>query len=438
MSVTTEAADIRSDLDYLYSLNGRGIKPGLERVQKLLNELGNPQEHLKIIHVAGTNGKGSTCAIIASLLRSAGLRVGLYTSPHLLRFNERIRIADNEISNREIAEFIRLRRIAIDRLDCSFFEATTAMAFEYFKRHNVDFVVLETGMGGRFDATNVARPVVTVITPVARDHQEFLGRRLAQIAFEKAGIAKSGVPCVIARQAPRLEKILSDEIQKRGGKVFYAKELCQITSARQFPDRQEVNLRIDKYSVRKVRFPLVGSHQLINLQTALAAVALIEELSLNANLLQNGIARVSWPGRLQILQHKPFVFYDVGHNQHGIRQIVRTLVKLFPGRPIHLMLALGSQKKFDRIGRIIRPLNGEIFITEIPGHSSVTAALIAQNIRTVIDPARVHIELNAVNLLNILIGKLRPDEILLIIGSHYLAPAVLPFFQDDLHLKNYI
>jgi len=438
MPITTKAAGIRSDLDYLYSLNGRGIKPGLERVKKLLNELGNPQEHLKIIHVAGTNGKGSTCAIIASLLRSAGLRVGLYTSPHLLRFNERIRIADNEISNREIAEFIRLRRIAIDRLECSFFEATTAMAFEYFKQHNVDFVVLETGMGGRFDATNVARPIVTVITPVARDHQEFLGRRLAQIAFEKAGIAKSGVPCVIARQAPRLEKILSDEIQKRGGNVFYAKEMCQITSARQFPDRQEVNLRIDKYSVRKVRFPLVGSHQLINLQTALAAVALIEELSLSANLLQTGIARVSWPGRLQILQHKPFVFYDVGHNQHAIRQIVRTLVKLFPGRPIHLLLALGSQKKFGRIGRIVRPLNGEIFITEIAGHPSVTAALIAQNIRTVIDPARVHIELNAVNLLNILMGKLRPDEILLIIGSHYLAPAVLPFFQDDLHLKNYI
>lgn len=423
---------IQADLDYLYSLNGRGIKPGLERIQKLIAELGDPQNCLKIIHVAGTNGKGSTCAIIASILRAAGLRVGLYTSPHLLRFNERIRIDEAEIKDTDIAAFTRRWRPLIDRYDCSFFEATTAMAFDHFQNAKVDFVVLETGMGGRFDATNVVRPEVTVITPIARDHQEFLGTRLKQIAFEKAGIAKAGVPCVVARQTLRVGKFLADEIQPRGSRLFWAAEHCHIITTRQYPDFQELNLIVGNITIAGVRFPLIGTHQLINLQTALTAATLIKDLKITETILRDGIAAVTWPGRLQILSKKPLVYYDVGHNQHGIRSAVSTLKKQFPGRPIHLMLALGNQKKFDRVGNIIRPLGGEIYVTEIPQHPSVPAELIAKNIRTVVAPDRVFINPDAVKILNHLSARLKSGDMLLIIGSHYLAPAVLPFFRTDL------
>ena len=194
MKSSREAADLRADLSYLYSLNNRGIKPGLSRIQKLLAAIGNPQNAYKIVHIAGTNGKGSTCAIIASILRSAGLRVGLYTSPHLLRFNERIRVDDLEIGDRQIAQFIRHWRKTIDELDCSFFEATTALAFDYFKKQKAEYVVLETGMGGRFDATNVVQPEVTVITPVARDHRSFLAGVYIRLLLKKPALLKAALP----------------------------------------------------------------------------------------------------------------------------------------------------------------------------------------------------------------------------------------------------
>jgi len=424
-------ADLQPDLNYLYALNTRGIKPGLERIQKLLTALDNPQYNYKVIHVAGTNGKGSTCAVIASILRLGGYKVGLYTSPHLLDFNERIRVNNREISDQEIALFIRRWRKLIDKLDCSFFEATSAMAFDHFKKKKVDYAVLETGMGGRFDATNVVRPEVTVITPIARDHQEFLGRRLTQIAFEKAGIVKKNVPCVVARQAARIYKYLSAEISVHGGHLYYAPECCLISAVQSFPDHQNLRLSIDNLTVEILSLPLIGAHQLVNLQAAVTAVTLIKNITLNAEILRNGIAAAVWPGRLQILHQRPLIYYDVGHNQHGIRQAVRTLARTFPNRPIHLLLALGNQKKYDRLGKIVRSLNGRVYLTEIPNHPSVSAEKLARVIKNGNPSSQIFIEKKLSVLLNTLIHKLKTDEVLLIIGSHYLAPVVLPFYAGS-------
>ncbi|MFH1212527.1 MAG: folylpolyglutamate synthase/dihydrofolate synthase family protein [Candidatus Neomarinimicrobiota bacterium] len=423
--------NVQPELGYLYSLTDRGIKPGLERIQKLLAGLDNPQNSYKTIHVAGTNGKGSTSVIIAGILRAAGFRVGLYTSPHLIRFNERIRVDSQLIGDDYIVRFLQLWRVLIDRFDCSFFEATTALAMDFFRSAKVDYAIMETGMGGRFDATNVGRPEVSVITPIGRDHQEFLGTRLAQIAFEKAGIAKEGVPCVLAKQTPRIHTFLTKEVRLRGASPFYAPELCRTSITGQFPDHQELNLTVGDLVVAAVRFPLIGAHQLVNLQAAVTAVSLLKPVCFNREILTGGIGAVVWPGRLQILRQKPLIYYDVGHNQHGIRQAVRTLVKLFPGQSIHVMLALGSQKKFERIGEILRPLNGEVFLTEIPGHPSLAAERLGHNIRQTISPSRLHIEKNPQRFLTDLTARLEPDEILLIIGSHYLGPSVLPFFSGN-------
>ena len=325
---SSDAADLRPILSYLYSLNGRGIKPGLERIQKLLDAIGNPQNAYKVIHVAGTNGKGSTCAIMANVLQAAGYRVGLYTSPHLLIFNERIRINGQKIPDAEIALFTERWRKLIDELNCSFFEATTAMALDYFKKNKVDHAVLETGMGGRFDATNVTLPEVAVITPIGRDHQEFLGRRLAQIAYEKAGIVKSGIPCIVARQTPRVLNFLSKEINCRGGDFYYAPEQCQITNIQRFPERQVLSLIVNNLKIDTVKFPLIGDHQLINLQAAVSALKRVKSLEISPKVLRDGISGVVWPGRLHILSHKPLIYFDVGHNQHGIRQVVKALKQI--------------------------------------------------------------------------------------------------------------
>ncbi|HRU45550.1 MAG TPA: folylpolyglutamate synthase/dihydrofolate synthase family protein [Candidatus Marinimicrobia bacterium] len=429
---SSDAADLRPILSYLYSLNGRGIKPGLERIQKLLDAIGNPQNAYKVIHVAGTNGKGSTCAIMANILQTAGYRVGLYTSPHLLNFNERIRINGQKIPDAEIALFTERWRKLIDELNCSFFEATTAMALDYFKKNKVDYAVLETGMGGRFDATNVTLPEVTVITPIGRDHQEFLGRRLAQIAYEKAGIVKSGIPCIVARQTPRVLNFLSKEINCRGGDFYYAPEQCQITNIQRFPERQVLSLIVNNLKIDTVKFPLIGDHQLINLQAAVSALKRVKSLEISPKVLRDGISGVVWPGRLQILSHKPLIYFDVGHNQHGIRQVVKALKQIFPTQPVHLVLALGSVKKYDRIGKIIQPLGGDIYLTEIPDHPSVSAEILADVIRKQIPSRLIYVDNKLERLLNFFESQIKPDEILLIAGSHYLAPQVLPFYGVSL------
>ncbi|MBU4443533.1 bifunctional folylpolyglutamate synthase/dihydrofolate synthase, partial [bacterium] len=179
-------SSIHQDLQYLYALDEKGIKPGLKRVLLFLDRIGNPQKKIRTIHVAGTNGKGSICAIIASILQAAGYKVGLYTSPHLIRFNERIRVDNEKISDKEIVSFLHNHRSLVDEIDTTFFETTTAMAFDHFRRRKVDIAVLETGLGGQFDATNVVTPLLSVITPIGKDHEEFLGNTLAKITREKA------------------------------------------------------------------------------------------------------------------------------------------------------------------------------------------------------------------------------------------------------------
>jgi len=205
------ATEISDSLAYLYALQRRGMRPGLERIQQLVAYLNDPQQYYPIIHVAGTNGKGTTCALISAVFAQAGLRVGLYTSPHLVRFNERIRISGTPIDNRAIKSFLNLHRAVIDKSKATFFEATTALALDYFARQQVDIAVLEVGLGGRFDATNIVRPQLTIITALARDHEQYLGHTLKTIAFEKAGIIKQNKPVVVGEYDPRTAEIFREK-----------------------------------------------------------------------------------------------------------------------------------------------------------------------------------------------------------------------------------
>ncbi|MCK4716038.1 MAG: bifunctional folylpolyglutamate synthase/dihydrofolate synthase, partial [Candidatus Marinimicrobia bacterium] len=280
---------IHQDLQYLYALDGKGIKPGLKRVLLFLDRIGNPQKKIRTIHVAGTNGKGSTCAIIASILQAAGYKVGLYTSPHLIRFNERIRVDNEKISDEEIVSFLHNHRPLIDEIDTTFFETTTAIAFDHFRRRKVDIAIIETGLGGRFDATNVVTPLLSVITPIGKDHEEFLGNTLAKITREKAGIIKTGVPCLAARQRPGVKQILKNYARDKSSVFHYAPDLCRVSGVDRQIDGQEVNIKCDGLRLNGVTLPLIGDHQVSNLQTAVSVVRLIPGFRIPPETIQKGV-----------------------------------------------------------------------------------------------------------------------------------------------------
>lgn len=420
------------DLAYLYALNGKGIKLGLSRIRRLLDEIGNPQRQLRTIHVAGTNGKGSTCAIIASILQAYGYRVGLFTSPHLVRFNERIRIDSRKIGDETLARLMREIRPLTEKLDTTFFETTTAMALRYFRDQKVDYAVLETGLGGRFDATNIVVPILSVITPIGKDHEQQLGATLRQITYEKAGIIKADVACISARQRPGVRKILQEAATRNGSPFIYGPEHIHLKTRGITIDRQVLDIDIDKGRLKAVRYPLIGSHQQQNLQTALAAVTLIPGLAFSEANYRQGVENVIWPGRLQLLSRKPLVFYDVGHNMHGMWQIVRTLRKLLPQRTIHALVVLGRRKKFQTLNTLLKILSGRIYVSEIPNGKSAPADRIAASLERTIDKDRIRVNARFPELLSTIMESISADEVLLIVGSHYIAPWIYPHFEINI------
>jgi len=420
---------INQDLQYLYALDGKGIKPGLERVLVFLDRIGNPEKKIRTIHVAGTNGKGSTCAIIASILQAAGYKVGLYTSPHLIRFNERIRVDNEKISNKEIVNFIHNHRPLIDEIDTTFFETTTAIAFDYFRRRKVDIAVIETGLGGRFDATNIVTPLLSVITPIGKDHEEFLGNTLAKITREKAGIIKTGVPCLAAKQGPGVKHILKNNAIGKSAFFHYAPDLCRVSGVDRQLDRQEVNIKCDGLRLNGVTLPLIGDHQVSNLQTAVSAVRLIPGFKISPEAIQKGIKATRWHGRLEILSKQPLVLYDVGHNLHGIRRVISTLEKVMPARKIKILLTLGHRKTINSLGRILERRADFIYISEIPNGKSVPATKLAKELEKLFLPDNIVVNKCFKDFLPEVVNSLSASDNLLILGSHYIAPVVYKFFK---------
>jgi len=422
-------SNIHQDLQYLYALDGKGIKPGLKRILVFLDRIGNPQKKIRTIHVAGTNGKGSTCAIIASVLQAAGYKAGLYTSPHLIRFNERIRVDNEKISDEEIVSFLHDHRPLIDEIDTTFFETTTAMAFDHFRRRKVDIAILETGLGGRFDATNVVTPLLSVITPIGKDHEEFLGDTLAEIALEKAGIIKTGVPCLAARQSPGVKQMLKNYARDKSAVFHYAPDLCRVSGVDRQIDRQEVNIKCDGLRLSSVTLPLIGDHQVSNLQTAVSAIRLISGCNVQPEAIQKGIKATRWHGRLEILSKMPLVLYDVGHNLHGIRQVAATLKKVIPRRKIKILLTLGQRKTISSLGSILKRWADFIYVSEIPNGKSAPATKLAKELEKSFPPDNIVVNKCFEDFLPEVINSLNADDSLLILGSHYIAPAVYKFFE---------
>ena len=324
---------IQDLLHYLFSLHRFGIKPGLERIQFLLSFLDNPETLYPCIHVAGTNGKGSVCSILASILQSAGYKTGLYTSPHIRLFNERIRINGECIPNEDIARLASKLMPEIEKEHTTFFEVTTAMAFAWFAEQNVDIAIIETGMGGRLDATNVIEsPLATIITSIDLDHTEYLGSDLLSIASEKAGIMKKGSPIIIGESRIELLSFFkSFAIHKQASSCIIIDEKSAVHSVLYNRDlSMHIDLSIGNQKYVEVKSERAGLHQIRNIQTALLALHEISELFPCDELsIRKGIEFTSLisgiHGRIQLLQTNPPVIIDVGHNPACIKRLLETI-----------------------------------------------------------------------------------------------------------------
>ena len=322
-------------LDYLYSrlpvfqnIGARAFKPGLHTTQELCKSLGDPQNDYPTLHIAGTNGKGSTSHMLAAVLQQAGYKVGLYTSPHLKDFRERIRVNGQFVTEDFIINFISESKANIERLAPSFFEATVAMAFSYFSKMSVDVAVIEVGMGGRLDSTNIITPALSLITNISLDHTQYLGETLAEIAGEKAGIIKPNVPVVVSeKQADAISKVLSDKAKKEHATLTYASSVYEVQKVGLNNGLLEVDV-IEKESFKRafesLRLDLTGAYQLKNIGGVVAAIDVLRNQGWNLPEadVRTGLSSVvrltGLKGRWQKLRENPDVYCDTGHNTAGL------------------------------------------------------------------------------------------------------------------------
>ena len=353
-------------IQFLYSLRLFGTKLGLHNTFRLARLAGNPHERLRFLHVAGTNGKGSTCALLESIHRAAGRRVGLFTSPHLVAFGERIQVNRQPVSEAAVVSLVEearglLRHFAPEEHP-TFFEVVTVMALRYFEEQRCDLVVWETGMGGRLDATSIVTPLASLVTNIQLDHEKWLGHTLAQIAAEKAGIIKPGVPVFTTAQAPEALEVI------RATALRHQAPLTLVTPADTL-----------RPPLRGLELPLPGDHQRLNAALALAACdALQPLLPLSAAQIQEGLRSVQWPGRFQILRRGArTLVLDGAHNPAGAAVLRAAFEKHFPGRPATLVLGILSDKDWTRMIQVLAPLADKIVLSPVASERTTTPESLA-------------------------------------------------------------
>jgi dihydrofolate synthase/folylpolyglutamate synthase len=371
----------------LFALRRFGMRPGLAPIEDVLAKLGHPERAFPAIHVAGTNGKGSTAAMCDAILRAAGKRVGLYTSPHLSRFTERIRIAGVEIDEAEVAAI--LEEVLAVAPSLTFFEIVTAAAFVAFARAQLDIAIVEVGLGGRLDATNaLARPLVSVITNIALDHTEILGNTIEEIAGEKAGILRAGVPAIIGAVDDEARRAIAERAREVGAPLRWLGK---------------------DFAVAAIPDHLLGLHQARNAAVARAAIlALPPALRPDEDAIARGFADARWPGRLERLA--PDLFLDGAHNADGSRALADALPALAAGRPIHLVLGVVEEKDAKALAAPLLPLASRVIATTPPTPRAKSASRLASelgpSVESIDDPLAAVGEARASNALTVVAGSL--------------------------------
>ncbi|WP_345953198.1 folylpolyglutamate synthase/dihydrofolate synthase family protein [Mucilaginibacter sp. PAMB04168] len=356
-------------LNYLYNqlpmftrVGTSAFKKDLTNTIALCDRLGNPQHQFKSVHVAGTNGKGSTSHILAAVLQTAGYKTGLYTSPHLKDFRERIRINGQMISEDEVVDFVAKHRTDFEEIEPSFFEMTVALAFDAFARHEVDIAVIEVGLGGRLDSTNIITPLLSIITNIGWDHMNMLGNTLPEIAAEKAGIIKPGIPVIIGEHQPEVAQVFIEKAQKAGAELIFASEQWNEGSIEPGTRKREA-FENDKYlsasfkslnATHNLQLDLTGSYQLKNVKTVLCAVQELNTQGFNiavkhvAEALRQVKILTGLQGRWQTLSTHPLTICDTGHNPDGILEVLKNIAAV-PYEHLHFVIGMVNDKDITKV-----------------------------------------------------------------------------------------
>lgn len=432
------SVDYQEALNYIHGTYKFGSKLGLENIKTLLRELGNPEKGLKVIHVAGTNGKGSTCSMIQSVLIEAGYKVGLYTSPYIERFNERIRINTTNIEDQELASMTEQVKRAVERMlkegfqHPTEFEIVTAIALLYYQEQKVDFVILEVGLGGRLDATNViSDPLLTIITPIDYDHMTYLGNTLEAIAGEKAGIIKKGRPVITGFQHEEALEI----IKKKALLLetpFYHVVPEQLEIHESHLKSQTFSVTLFQQSYHKITIALPGLHQVENSMLALTAIKVLEKeghLKIGDQELRKGLENVRWIGRLEVIHEHPIVLIDGAHNLQGAKALSKSIEMLLKKRSITWVVGMLEDKDVDNVLNLLLPKVDQVIVTEPDCHRAMRGEILAEKIRQ--NHSKVSVEPNIEKAVTKALETTDKSDVILCAGSLYMLGAIRSLFQTE-------
>ncbi len=417
-------------LDYIHGTLKFGSKLGLHNIEALLKLMGDPQKKLKFVHVAGTNGKGSTTAFISSILIESGYKTGVFTSPYIQRFTERMRIGNDEIGRHELAEITEFVKGNVDKMLAmgenhpTEFEIVTAIAFEFFYRNNCDIVVLEVGLGGRFDSTNIIdTPLVAVITTISYDHTERLGSTLPEIAFEKAGIIKPGGTVVIYGQNADVEQVFEKACKERGAKL-YKTDFSDLYLHEFGIDGQTFSF--DEY--KDLKIGLLGKHQLNNAATAVNTAKHLKEkgFDIPEAALRSGLLKARWPGRFEVVSKEPVVIIDGAHNADGAQMLRNSLDEYFPGRPVSFIMGVLSDKDYKSMMKTVLPGCKRLFAISTNSPRALSASDLAKNAQKHCKNVQVSDTIESA--LETCIKTASHNEVICAFGSLYYIGEVRAFF----------
>lgn len=420
-------------LDYIFNLRGGEIDLRLHRVAEALALFGHPERSYRAFHIAGTNGKGSTAAMLHRILTEAGYQTALYTSPHLVSFTERMRVGRDEISQEEVvelAEFIR-RSSEAKSIALTFFEFVTVMALVYFSRCQADVAVVEVGLGGRLDATNTVVPLVSAITTIAKDHEAYLGSDLLSIAREKGGIIKSGVPVVCGHLAAEVSELLSQMAQAKGSASFFLGRDFSFAPG----DGDLFDYRGLEWELKGLSLPLRGKHQRSNASVALSALEMAQsEFPVREKALRVGLKGVEWPGRFEIVRRCPTVILDGAHNPEGVTALVEELRSFRKEGKIRLLFGAMADKDWPFMVRALSKIAEEIVLTRVSMERSADPAQVAGALD---ERVSWTIEENPIRAVQSLVGRAHRDDVIVVAGSLYLLGEVRPVFMEMKSEKSY-
>ena len=412
-------------LEWIYNLRGGVIDLRLDRMERALALFDHPEKTFRSFHIAGTNGKGSTAAMLHSILCLGGYRTALYTSPHLVSFTERIRVGDREISPDEVvalAQEVRQRIFAAE-VSLTFFEFVTVMAFVYFARQKVDVAVVEVGLGGRLDATNLVTPLVAVITTISKDHEAYLGSDLLSIAREKGGIIKPGVPVVLGALPAEVGALLAElALERKAQAYFFGRDFkISLKNSRLF-DYTGI-----KQNLSDLAPALRGRHQQNNAAVALGALEIAGDVfPVNGTAIRKGLATVAWPGRFEIMLERPALVLDGAHNGEGVKALVEALDDFRGGKKVKLLFAAMEDKEWRLMLNQLAGVAEEVVLTRVAMERSADPRQLADHLAGRVSHRVIE---NARQALDFLLTDARPDDIVVVAGSLYLLGEVRPVAQ---------